>query len=153
MWYLEHLLLTYRKHLVNLSWLSFCEAKCLHFVSFCFKKDTGLPSKSKTKNQDWFTLKYLGRYYFWSPTDLNIEPLLFNIFLCGFFLEYGNNYFANYADNSKIHNVDENTKELLTSLYAFAQKQYKHGWLTIKPKRTRTNVICFWVPKGALAFK
>ena len=132
--YLEHLLLTYRKHLVNFSWLSFCVTKCLHFVSFCFKKDTGLPSESKTKNQDWVILKCLRRYYFWSPSDFN-------------------NYFANYADNSKIHIVDKNTKELLTNLSALAQKQYKHGWLTIKRKRTMRNVTCFWVPKGALAFK
>ena len=106
---------------------------------FCFKKDKGFPSKSKTKNQDWVILKYLGRV----PQTSILGPLLFNIFLCGFFLEYGNNYFANYADNTKIHIFDENTKELLTNLSALAQKQYKHGWLTIKRKRAMTNVICF----------
>ena len=149
MWYLKHLLFTYRKYLVDLSWLSFCEAKCLHFVSFWFEKDTELPSKSKTKSQDWVTLKYFGRV----PHTSILGPPLFNIFLCGFFLEYGNNCFANYADNTKIHIVDENAKELLTNLSALAQKKYKHGWLTIKQKRTMTNVICFWFPKGALPFK
>ena len=63
-----------------------------------------------------------------------LGPLLFNIFLCSFFREYGNNYFANYADNTKIHIVDENTKEVLTNLSALAQKQHKHGWLTFKRK-------------------
>ena len=70
-----------------------------------------------------------------------------------FFLQYGNNYFANYADNAKIHIVDENTREVLTNLSALAQKQYKHGLLTIKRKRTMRNVICFRVLKGALTFK
>ena len=60
--YLEHFWLIYRKNLMCLSWLTFCETKCLQFVSVCFKNDTILPLKSKTKNQDWVILKYLGRY-------------------------------------------------------------------------------------------
>ena len=35
---------------------------------------------------------------------------MFIIFLCVFFLEYRNKYFANYADNTKIYTVDENKK-------------------------------------------
>ena len=42
-----------------------------------------------------------------------LGPLLINVFICGIFLEYGNNYFANYADNTKIRIADENTKEVL----------------------------------------
>ena len=38
-----------------------------------------------------------------------------------FFLEYGNNYFANYADNNKIRIVDQNTKEVLRNLSALAK--------------------------------
>ena len=75
---------------------------------------------------------------------------MFNISLCDFFLEYGNNYFANYADNTKIPIVDENTKEILTNRSIFAQKQYTHGWLTIKRNGTMINVFYFWVLKGAL---
>ena len=40
---------------------------------------------------------------------------------------YGNNYFANYVDNTKIYLVDENTKEVLTKLFTLAQKI--HTWL------------------------
>ena len=92
----------------------------MYFVSLCFKNDTGLSSKSKTKNQDWVILQCLERYYFGAPQGSILGLLLFNIFLCDFFLEYGNNYFANYADNTKIYIVDENTKEVLTNLSALA---------------------------------
>ena len=85
----------------------------------------------------------MGRYYFGAPKTAILGPLLFNIFLCGFFLEYGNNYSANYADNTKIHIIDENTKELLTDLSALGQKQYKHGWLTIKRKWIMRNINCY----------
>ena len=79
---------------------------------------------------------------------------LFIIFLCDFFLEYDINYFANYADNTKIYTVvDENTKEVLTNLSTLAPKKYTHGWLTIKRKRAMANFICFRVLKRALAFK
>ena len=54
------------------------------------------------------------------PQGSILGLLLFNIFLCDFFLEYGNNYFAKYADNTKIYIVDENTKEVLTNLSALA---------------------------------
>ena len=86
----------------------------------------------KIKNEEPILvyLDVFGKVLFLETSILG--PLLFNIFLCGFFLEYGNNYCANYADNTKIHIVDRNIKELLTSLSALAQKQYKHGWLTIK---------------------
>ena len=57
---------------------------------------------------------------FGAPQGSILGLLLFNIFLCDFFLEYGNNYFANYADNTKIYIVDENPKEVLTNLSALA---------------------------------
>ena len=66
-----------------------------------------------------------------------------------FSLEYKSNSFSNYTDNAEIHIVDENTKEVLKNLSALAQKEYIQGWLTIKQKGTMTNVICFWVLKGA----
>ena len=50
-----------------------------------------------------------------------LGPLLLNIFLFEFFLEYGNNYLANYADNSKIYIFDENAKEVLTNLSTLTQ--------------------------------
>ena len=49
-----------------------------------------------------------------------LGPLLINVFICDIFLEYGNNYFAKYADNTKICIVDENTKELLKNLSPLA---------------------------------
>ena len=42
-----------------------------------------------------------------------------------FFLEYGNNYFDNYADNTKIRIVDENTKELLINLSPLAKSNIR----------------------------
>ena len=60
----------------------------------------------------------MGGYYFWSHTGLNIRTSFDH---CDFFLEYGNNYFANYVDNTKIRIVDENTKEILTNLSAWAK--------------------------------
>ena len=61
---------------------------------------------------------------------------------------------ANYADNTKIHIVDKNLTEVLTNLSALAKSNVcTHGWVTIKLKWTMTNGICFWVLKGALAFK
>ena len=51
-----------------------------------------------------------------------LGPLLFNVFLCDFSLEYGNNYFTNYADNTKIYIVDKHTNEVLTKLSTLAQK-------------------------------
>ena len=97
----------------------------------------------KIKNEETrlVHLKVFGKILFLETSILG--PLLFNIFLSGFFLEYGNNYCTNYADNTKIHIADQNTKELLIILSALAQKQYKHGWLIINRKRTMTNVICF----------
>ena len=49
-----------------------------------------------------------------------LGPLLINVFIYDIFLEYGNNYFANYADNTKIRIVDENTKEVLKNLSPLA---------------------------------
>ena len=54
--------------------------------------------------------------------------LLFIIFLCHLFLEYGNNCFANYAYNTNIYTVDENTKEALTNLSTLAPKKI-YTWL------------------------
>ena len=66
-------------------------------------------------------LQYLGRYYFWNATGLNIRSSFDqNVFICHIFLEYENNYFANYADNTKIRIADENSKEVLKNLSALA---------------------------------
>ena len=56
---------------------------------------------------------------------LILGPLLINIFICDIFLEYGNNYFANYADNTKIRIVDENTKEVLKNLSPLANSDIR----------------------------
>ena len=75
---------------------------------FLFKNDARLPSKSKTKKQDWV-----------------IGPLLVNVFICEIFLEYGNNYFANYADNTKVRIVDENAKKVLKNLSPLANSKIR----------------------------
>ena len=62
---------------------------------------------------------------FGAPQGSILGPVLLNIFICIFFLEYGNNYFANYADNTKIRIVDENTKEVLKNLSALAKSNIR----------------------------
>ena len=52
-------------------------------------------------------------------------PLLINVFICDIFLEYGNNYFAKYADSTKIRIADENTKEVLKNLSALANSNIR----------------------------
>ena len=53
-----------------------------------------------------------------------IGLLLFNIFLCNLFHEYQNNYFANYADDTTLYIVRDNTTEVLTNLSSLAQKLF-----------------------------
>ena len=54
-----------------------------------------------------------------------LGPLLINVFICYIFLEYGNNYFTIYADNSKIRIVDENATEVLKNLSALAKSNIR----------------------------
>ena len=93
-----------------------------YFVS---KNDTRLPSKSKTKNQDWAIFSIWKDITFGVPQGSILGPLLINVSICDIFLEYGSNYFANYADNTKIHIADENTKEVLTNLSALAKSNIR----------------------------
>ena len=51
--------------------------------------------------------------------------LLINVFIFDFFLEYRNNYFTNYAYNTKIRIVDKNTKEVLTNLSALTESNIR----------------------------
>ena len=153
MTYLEHLLLTCWKLLMNLSWLLSCETKYLPFFRFALKMIKDYLQNQKNRNKIGSSYSILEDITFGVPQGSVLWPLLFNVFLREFFLEYVNNYFANYADNTKMHIVDENAKEIWANLPALAQKQYTHGWLTTKKDWTMTNFICFWVLKGALAFK
>ena len=92
---------------------------------FLFKNDTRLPSKSKTKNQDWVIFSIWEDIISGVPQGSTLGPLLINVFICDIFLEYGNNYLTIYADNTKISIVDENTKEVLKNLSALAKSNIR----------------------------
>ena len=66
----------------------------------------------------------MGRYHFRSSTRFNARPLLFNIFLCGLFLEDENNYFANYADDATPYTVGSTTTEVLENLSSITKKLF-----------------------------
>ena len=59
------------------------------------------------------------------PQGSILGPLLINVFICDIFLEYENNYFTIYADNTKIRIADENTKEVLKNLSALAKSNIR----------------------------
>ena len=59
------------------------------------------------------------------PQDSILGLLLINVFICDIFLEYENNYFTIYADNTKIRIVDENTKEVLKNLSSLANSSIR----------------------------
>ena len=92
---------------------------------FLCKNDTRLPSKSKAKNQDWVIFSIWENITSGVPQGTILGPLLINAFICDIFLEYGNNYFTIYADNTKIRIVDENTKEVLKNLSALAKSNIR----------------------------
>ena len=92
---------------------------------FLFKNDTRLPSKSKTKNQDWVIFSIWEDITSGVPQGSILGPLLINVFICDIFFEYGNDYFANYADNTEIRIVNKNTKEVLKYLSALAKSNVR----------------------------
>ena len=58
------------------------------------------------------------------PQRSILEPLLFNIFLCGLFLEDENNYFANYTDDITTYFVGSTTTEVLENLSYLTKKLF-----------------------------
>ena len=57
------------------------------------------------------------------PQGFILGPLLFNIFLCDLLLEFENNLFANYADDTTPCTVGENT-EVITELTNISQQLF-----------------------------
>ena len=53
-----------------------------------------------------------------------LGPLLFNIFLCDFFLGIGDNYFTNYADDTTLYVIDNNSMENVSKLKAISQELF-----------------------------
>ena len=92
---------------------------------FLFKNDTRLPSILKTKNQGQVIFSIWEDITFEVPQGSILGPLLINVFICDIFFEYGNDYFANYADNTKIRIVNKNTKEILKNLSASAKSNVR----------------------------
>ena len=58
------------------------------------------------------------------PQGSILEPLLFNIFLCDLFVEYENNYFANYADDTNPYSVGSTTTEVSENLSGITEKLF-----------------------------
>ena len=115
MGYLEYLLLTYCRYWMYLSLLSFCKTKFLQLVTFCLKR-----IQDYLQNQKDWVIFSIWRILLLESQGFILGPLLINVFICDISLECGNNYFANYADNTKIRIVDENTKEVLNNLSPLA---------------------------------
>ena len=108
--------------LLSLSWPTYCKIECLRYVSTCFKNDTGLLSKSKTR---------IGTSYsIWEDITFGVlqssvlRPIPFKTFLCDLFLEDENNYFGNSADDTTWCIVGESTTEALRSLASMAEKLF-----------------------------
>ena len=58
------------------------------------------------------------------PQDSILGPLLFNTFLCDWFLEDENNYFANYVDDTTPYSVASTTTEVLENLSGTTKKLF-----------------------------
>ena len=58
------------------------------------------------------------------PQDSILAPLLFNTFLCDWFLEDENNYFANYVDDTTPYSVARTTTEVLENLSGTTKKLF-----------------------------
>ena len=83
-------------------------------ITFCIKTYTSLNRKQRTKvgssNNSCMNI------FSGAPEGSILGPPLFNIFLCDVFLEFENNIFPNYADDTTPYAVGENTEEVMTEL-------------------------------------
>ena len=84
----------------------------------------GLPSESKTTNQNRIFLQYMGEHYIWCSTRLYFRPLLFDIFLCDLFLEHEDCCFTSYAYDTTPYVVANNTAEVIENFTIITQKLF-----------------------------
>ena len=96
----------------------------MQLVTFCLKMIQDFLQNRKQRTKIWSSSVFRRILLLESQGSI-LGPLLINVFICDIFLEYGNNYFANYADNTKIRIADENTKEVLKNLSPLANSNIR----------------------------
>ena len=76
------------------------------------------------KNKTWFISQFLkvSNILVGVFQGSTFELLLLHIFICGLFLEFENNVFTSYADNTTPYTVGDYTREMITELSNITEK-------------------------------
>ena len=93
-------------------------------MTSCFENDSRLSSESKTKNQIGYSYSTWENIISGVPQGSILGTLLFNIFLCGLFLENEDCCFTNYAEDTTPYAVANNTAEVIEILTTITQNLF-----------------------------
>ena len=85
------------------------------------------------------------------PEGSILGPILSNIFLCDLFLNQGNNYFTNYADDTTPYVVGDNTTDVLSSLTKTTQELFT--WFANNQMKTTDKCHLLLSSHRTLIFK